>query len=102
VKLQEVGPVSNRTLEFLQFPALFAPFVGQFPKKCAKTRRFYYRLPAYLLSTDLTGSARTLLQIDSDRLQIEDEVSVPKQPVLAVAAYKLTLSYENLTSAAAA
>jgi hypothetical protein len=72
------------------------------------------------LSTDLTGSARTLLQIHSDRRQIEvnhreekdtlgvghaqrwNEVSVPKQPVLAVAAYKLTLSYENLTSAAAA
>jgi hypothetical protein len=77
---------------------------------------FYRPLPAGFK----TGSARTLLQIDSDRLQIEvnhreekdtlgvgqaqrwNEVSVPKQPVLAVAAYKLTLSYENLTSAAAA
>jgi len=67
--------------------------------------RRYYRQPAYLLTTDLVGPARTLLQFYFDRWQIEinhreekdtlgvgqaqlwNPISVPKQPVLAVAAY---------------
>jgi hypothetical protein len=71
--------------------------------------RRYYRRPAYLLTTDLRSGARALLQIYFDRWQIEvnhrDEkdtlgvgqaqlwnpVAVPKQPVLAVAAYSALL-----------
>jgi len=69
----------------------------------------YYRKAAYLLSTDLTGRAHALLQIYFDRWQIEvnhreekdtlgvgqaqlwNETSVPRQPVLAVAAYSALL-----------
>ena len=65
----------------------------------------YYRNPAYLLTTDLKSPANQLLQIYFDRWQIEvnhreekdtlgvgqaqlwNVTSVPKQPVLAVAAY---------------
>lgn len=71
--------------------------------------RRYYRQPAYLLTTDLLGAARTLLQFYFDRWQIEinhreekdtlgvgqaqlwNPISVPKQPVLAVAAYSALL-----------
>jgi hypothetical protein len=70
-----------------------------------KSSRLYYRQPAFLLCTDLKSSPRQLLQIYFDRWQIEvnhrDEkdtlgigqaqlwnpTSVPRQPVLAVAAY---------------
>jgi len=83
--------------------------VAPTPYRKRKSGRFYYRQPAYLLSTDLTGSPRTLLQIYFDRWQIEvnhreekdtlgvgqaqlwNEISVPKQPVLAVAAYSALL-----------
>jgi hypothetical protein len=83
--------------------------VAPTPYRKRKSGRYYYRLPAYLLSTDLTGSAHTLLQIYFDRWQIEvnhreekdtlgvgqaqlwNEVSVSKQPVLAVAAYSALL-----------
>ena len=79
------------------------------PYRKRKSGRFYYRQPAYLLTTDLTGPARTLLQTYFDRWQIEvnhreekdtlgvgqaqlwNETSVPKQPVLAVAAYSALL-----------
>ena len=75
------------------------------PYRKSKSRRLYYRDPAYLLSTDLTSSARQLLQIYFDRWQIEvnhreekdtlgvgqaqlwNATSVPKQPALVVAAY---------------
>ena len=68
-----------------------------------------YRRPAYLLTTDLDTRPRTLLQLYFDRWQIEvnhrDEkdtlgvgqaqlwnpTAVPKQPVLAVAAYSALL-----------
>ncbi len=71
--------------------------------------RFYYRRPAYLLTTVLQGSLTQLLQIYFDRWQIEvnhreekdtlgvgqaqlwNVKSVPKQPVLAVAAYSALL-----------
>jgi hypothetical protein len=77
--------------------------------------RRYYRHPAYLLTTDLRSRARALLQIYFDRWQIEvnhrDEkdtlgvgqaqlwnpVAVPKQPVLAVAAYSALLLASLLT-----
>ncbi len=83
--------------------------VAPTPYRKRKSGRYYYRQPAYLLTTDLTGSAHTLLQIYFDRWQIEvnhreekdtlgvgqaqlwNEVSVPKQPVLAVAAYSALL-----------
>ncbi len=74
-----------------------------------KSSRLYYRQPAYLFTTDLTSSVRQLLQIYFDRWQIEvnhreekdtlgvgqaqlrNPVAVPKQPVLAVAAYSALL-----------
>jgi hypothetical protein len=69
----------------------------------------YYRDPAYLLTSGLGNSAKQLLQIYFDRWQIEvnhreekdtlgvgqaqlwNITSVPKQPVLAVAAYSALL-----------
>lgn len=83
--------------------------VAPTPYRKRKSGRFYYRRPAYLLTTDLQGAVRTLLQVYFDRWQIEvnhreekdtlgvgqaqlwNEVSVPKQPVLAVAAYSALL-----------
>jgi len=74
-----------------------------------KSGKVYYRHPAYLFTTDIYSSSKNLLQIYFDRWQIEvnhrDEkdtlgvgdaqlwnpVSVPKQPVLAVAAYSALL-----------
>ncbi len=79
------------------------------PYRKSKSRRLYYRNPAYLLTTDLRSSAKQLLQIYFDRWQIEvnhreekdtlgvgqaqlwNETAVPKQPVLAVAAYSALL-----------
>ena len=75
------------------------------PYRKRKSGRLYYRNPAYLLCTDLTSSARQLLQIYLDRWQIEvnhreekdtlgvgqaqlwNPIGVPKQPPLVVAAY---------------
>jgi hypothetical protein len=75
------------------------------PYRKRKSGRLYYRDPAYLLCTDLTSSARQLLQIYLDRWQIEvnhreekdtlgvgqaqlwNPIGVPKQPPLVVAAY---------------
>jgi len=83
--------------------------VAPTPYRKRKSSRLYYRQPAYLLTTDLTGHARALLQIYFDRWQIEvnhreekdtlgvgqaqlwNVTSVPKQPVLAVAAYSALL-----------
>jgi hypothetical protein len=74
-----------------------------------KSGRYYYRQPAYLLTTDLKTAASKLIQIYLDRWQIEvnhreekdtlgigqaqlwNPVSVPRQPVLAVAAYSALL-----------
>jgi hypothetical protein len=79
------------------------------PYRKSKSKRLYYRQPAYLLTSDLTSSLRQLLQIYFDRWQIEvnhreekdtlgigqaqlwNVTSVPKQPVLAVAAYSALL-----------
>jgi hypothetical protein len=83
--------------------------VAPTPYRKRQSCRLYYRQPAYLLTTDLTSSARPLLQIYFDRWQIEvnhrDEKdtlgvgqaqlwnvhAVPKQPVLVVAAYSALL-----------
>ncbi len=83
--------------------------VAPTPYRKRKSGRLYYRQPAYLLTTDLKGHAHTLLQIYFDRWQIEvnhreekdtlgvgqaqlwNVVSVPKQPVLAVASYSALL-----------
>jgi hypothetical protein len=83
--------------------------VAPTPYRKRKSSKLYYRQPAYLLTTDLKSSAKQLLQIYFDRWQIEvnhrDEkdtlgvgqaqlwnvTSVPKQPVLSVAAYSALL-----------
>ena len=74
-----------------------------------KSTKLYYRNPAFLLTSDLKSPAKQLLQIYFDRWQIEvnhreekdtlgvgqaqlwNVTSVPKQPVLAVAAYSALL-----------
>lgn len=79
------------------------------PYRKAKSKKLYYRDPAYLLTSDLSSSLKLLLQIYFDRWQIEvnhreekdtlgvgqaqlwNVTSVPKQPVLAVAAYSALL-----------
>lgn len=79
------------------------------PYRKNQSKRFYYRDPAYLLTSDLHSSVKQLLQIYFDRWQIEvnhreekdtlgvgqaqlwNVTSVPKQPVLAVAAYSALL-----------
>jgi hypothetical protein len=89
--------------------------VAPTPYQKRKSRRKYYRRPAYLLTTDLHHKARELLQIYFDRWQIEvnhreekdtlgvgqaqlwNTTSVPKQPVLAVAAYSALLLASLLT-----
>ena len=79
------------------------------PYRKSQSKGRYYREPAYLLTTDLHSSLKQLLQIYFDRWQIEvnhreekdtlgvgqaqlwNATSVPKQPVLAVAAYSALL-----------
>jgi hypothetical protein len=79
------------------------------PYRKSKSKKLYYRNPAYLFTSDLTSSAKQLLQIYFDRWQIEvnhreekdtlgvgqaqlwNVKAVPKQPVLAVAAYSALL-----------
>lgn len=79
------------------------------PYRKSQSKRLYYRDPAYLFTSDLRSSAKQLLQIYFDRWQIEvnhreekdtlgvgqaqlwNVHSVPKQPVLAVAAYSALL-----------
>jgi hypothetical protein len=95
------GGARRRTLRLL--------VVAPTPYRKRKSGRLYYRQPAFLLTTDLKGHAHTLLQTYFDRWQIEvnhreekdtlgvgqaqlwNEVSVPKQPVLAVASYSALL-----------
>lgn len=79
------------------------------PYRKSRSRKLYYRDPAYLLTSATRGSVRALLQIYLDRWQIEvnhreekdtlgvgqaqlwNPVSVPKQPAFAVAAYSALL-----------
>jgi hypothetical protein len=83
--------------------------VAPTPYRKRLSGRLYYRQPAYLLTTDLTSSARQLLQIYFDRWQIEvnhreekdtlgvgqaqlwNPTAVPRQPALTVAAYSALL-----------
>jgi len=79
------------------------------PYRKRKSSKLYYREPAYLLTTDLHSPPKKLIQMYLDRWQIEvnhreekdtlgigqaqlwNKTSVPKQPVLAVAAYSALL-----------
>jgi len=79
------------------------------PYRKSKSKKMYYRDPAYLLTSDLHSSCKQLLQIYFDRWQIEvnhreekdtlgvgqaqlwNVNSVPKQPALAVASYSALL-----------
>jgi hypothetical protein len=79
------------------------------PYRKSKSKRLYYRDPAYLFTSDLRSSLKQLLQIYFDRWQIEvnhreekdtlgvgqaqlwNATAVPKQPVLVVAAYSALL-----------
>ena len=79
------------------------------PYRKRSSSKLYYRQPAYLLTTDLESKARELPRIYFDRWQIEvnhreekdtlgvrqaqlwNQTAVPKQPVLAVAAYNVLL-----------
>ena len=83
--------------------------VAPTPYRKRKSSKLYYRQPAFLLTTDLKDSVKQLLQIYFDRWQIEvnhreekdtlgvgqaqlwNVKAVPKQPVLAVAAYSAIL-----------
>jgi hypothetical protein len=83
--------------------------VAPTPYRKSKSRKLYYRDPAYLFTTDLKSPVKQLLQIYFDRWQIEvnhreekdtlgvgqaqlwNVTSVPKQPVLAVASYSALL-----------
>ena len=103
VRYKEVGNVlwqtGSRTVPLRLFVVAPTPYLKR------KSAKVYYRQPAYLLCTDLRSSARQLLQIYFDRWQIEvnhreekdtlgvgqaqlwNPISVPRQPVLAVASY---------------
>jgi hypothetical protein len=106
IRYQEVRSVlwqggSRRLLRLL--------VVAPTPYRKRKSGRLYYRQPAYLLTTVLRDHTRELLQIYFDRWQIEvnhreekdtlgvgqaqlwNPISVPKQPVLVVAAYSALL-----------
>jgi hypothetical protein len=110
----------RRTLRYKEVPLVYWQrggarrplrlfIVAPTPYRKRRSGRRYYRQPAALLTTDRRSGARALLQIYFDRWQIEvnhrDEkdtlgvghaqlwnpVAVPKQPVLAVAAYSALL-----------
>ena len=83
--------------------------IAPVPYRVPGRRRKGYRDPAYLLTTDMRGTARELLQAYADRWQIEvnhreekdtlgvgqaqlrSERSVPRQPAFVVAAYSALL-----------
>jgi hypothetical protein len=83
--------------------------IAPVPYRKNKSKKLYYRDPAYLLTTYTACSTRQLLQIYFDRWQIEvnhreekdtlgvgqaqlwNATSVPKQPALVVAAYSTLL-----------
>lgn len=89
--------------------------VAPIPYQVPGRKRKYYRRPAFLLTTDLRGTARELLQAYFDRWQIEvnhreekdtlgigqaqlrSVFSVPRQPALAVAGYSALLLAGLLT-----
>jgi len=74
--------------------------VAPVPYSSGKGQRKYYGEPAFLLTTDLHGSAAMVLQAYFDRWQIEvnhgqaqlrSTRSVPRQPAMLVAAYSALL-----------
>jgi hypothetical protein len=89
------------------------------PYRKSHSKRLYYRDPAYLFTNDLRSAPKQLLQIYFDRWQIEvnhreekdtlgvgqaqlwNVTSVPRQPVLAVAAYSALLLASLLAFGAA-
>lgn len=93
--------------------------VAPTPYRKRKSGKRYYRRPAFLLTTDLRSRPRALLQLYFDRWQIEvnhrdekdtlgvgqaqlwNRIAVPKQPVLAVAAYSALLLASLLAFGAA-
>jgi len=116
----------RRTIRYKEVPAVYwrrgggrRPLrlfvLAPTPYRKRKSAKWSYRQPAFLLTTDQHSRARALLQIYFDRWQIEvnhrDEkdtlgvgqaqlwnpVAVPKQPVLAVAAYSALLLASLLT-----
>lgn len=89
--------------------------VAPIPYQVPGRKRKYYRRPAFLLTTDLRGTAREMLQAYFDRWQIEvnhreekdtlgvgqaqvrSPLSVPRQPAFIVAAYSALLLAALLT-----
>jgi hypothetical protein len=89
--------------------------VAPVPYQAPGRKRKYYRRPAYLLTTDLSGTPREMLQAYFDRWQIEvnhreekdtlgigqaqlrSRLSVPRQPAFAVAAYSALMLAALLT-----
>jgi DDE superfamily endonuclease len=89
--------------------------VAPIPYQAPGRKRKYYRHPAYLLTTDLCGTPREMLQAYFDRWQIEvnhreekdtlgighaqlrSRLSVPRQPAFAVAAYSALMLAGLLT-----
>jgi hypothetical protein len=89
--------------------------VAPIPYQASGRKRKYYRDAAYLLTTDLSGTPRELLQPYFDRWQIEvnhreekdtlgigqaqlrSRLSVPRQPAFAVAAYSALMLAALLT-----
>lgn len=113
VRYKELGPVLwQRGAKRLPL-RLFV--VAPTPYRKRKSAKLYYRDPACLLTTSLADRAKDLLQIYFDRWQIEvnhreekdtlgvgqaqlwNPTSVPRQPVLAVAAYSALMLAAMLT-----
>jgi hypothetical protein len=117
IRYKEVGPLLWPGGARRRLLRLFV--VAPTPYRKRKSAKFYYRQPAYLLTTDLKDGARGLLQIYFDRWQIEvnhreekdtlgigqaqlwNADAVPKQPALSVAAYSALLLASLLTFGAA-
>ncbi|MBM3492806.1 MAG: hypothetical protein FJX72_00575 [Armatimonadetes bacterium] len=109
VRYKEVAPVLWKGATRRQQLRLFVLAPTRYRNRNNHGRDYYYRRPAYLLANDLELPAQTLLQKYFDRWQIEvnhreekdilgvgqaqvrSELSVPRQPALAVAAYSALL-----------
>jgi len=107
VRYKEVPDVYWQTAAGQRPLRLFV--VAPIPYQAPGRKRKYYRDPAYLLTTDLGGTAREILQPYFDRWQIEvnhrelkdtlgvgqaqlrSARSVPRQPALVVAGYSALL-----------
>ena len=105
VRHKEVGPVLWQGGTGPRKVRLIVLAATRYKRRGQNRKRPYYRQAAYLLATDLTTSARVLIQKYFDRWQIEvnhkeekdtlgvgeaqlrSAQSVPRQPALCVAAY---------------